>query len=69
VSFHNKAPEHISEALLPALGALLETSGSLTRRIREYDRKLEAIAKEQYPETEHLRPSRRDRSEDCSVFD
>jgi len=53
--FHNKAPEHIPEALLPALGPLLETIGSLTRRIREYDRRLEAIAKEHYPETELLR--------------
>jgi transposase len=55
VSFHNKAPEHIPEALLPALGPLLETIGSLTRRIRQYDRRLEAIAKEHYPETELLR--------------
>ena len=55
VSFHNKAPEHIPEALLPALGPLLETIGSLTRRIREYDRKLQEIAKEHYPETELLR--------------
>ena len=29
-SFHNKAPEHIPEALLPALVPLLETIGSLT---------------------------------------
>jgi transposase len=40
---------------LPALGPLLETIGSLTRRIREYDRKLEAISKEHYPETKLLR--------------
>jgi transposase len=40
---------------LPALGPILETIGSLTRRIREYDRKLEAIAKEHFPETELLR--------------
>jgi transposase len=55
VSFHNKAHEHIPEALLLALGPILETIGSLTRRIREYDRRLEAIAKEHYPETELLR--------------
>jgi len=55
VSFHNKAPEHTPEALLAALGPILETIGSLTRRIREYDRRLEAIAKEHYPETELLR--------------
>jgi transposase len=54
-SFHNKAPEHIPEALLPALGPILETIGSLTRRIRQYDRRLETISKETYPETELLR--------------
>jgi transposase len=54
-SFHNKAPEHIPEALWPALGPILETIGSLTERIREYDRQLEAICQEHYPETETLR--------------
>ena len=54
-SFHKKAPEHIPEALLPALGPILEQIGSLTERIRDYDRKLEAISKEHYPETELLR--------------
>jgi transposase len=55
VSFHNKAPEHIPDALWPALGPLLEQIGSLTQRIRDYDRKLETISKEHYPETELLR--------------
>ena len=55
VSFHNKAPEHIPEALLPALGPILETIGSLTQRVREYDGQLEAISKEHYPETNLLR--------------
>jgi transposase len=54
-SFHNKAAEHIPEALLPALGPILEQIGSLTERIRDYDRKLEEISKEHYPETELLR--------------
>jgi transposase len=54
-SFHNRAPEHIPEALLPALGSILETIGSLTQRIRDYERQLEAISKERYPETELLR--------------
>jgi len=54
-SFHNKAPEHIPEALWPALGPILETIGSLTQRIRDYERQLETIAKECYPETELLR--------------
>ena len=54
-SFHNKAAEHIPEALMPALDPILETIGSLTERIREYDRKLEEISKESYPETDLLR--------------
>jgi transposase len=54
-SFHKKAAEHIPEALWPALGPILEQIGSLTERIHEYDRKLETIAKEHYPETDLLR--------------
>jgi transposase len=53
--FHNKAAEHIPEALLPATGPILEQIGSLTQRICEYDRKLEEISKERYPETELVR--------------
>jgi transposase len=40
---------------LPALGSILETIGSLTQRIRDYERQLEAISKERYPETHLLR--------------
>jgi transposase len=54
-SFHKRAPEHIPEALRPALGPILEQIGSLTERIRQYDRKLEAICEERYPETSLLR--------------
>jgi transposase len=54
-SFHNKAPSHIPEALRPALGPILETIGSLTERIREYDCQLETICQEHYPETDLLR--------------
>src|SRR5215211_5567676 len=54
-SFHNKAAEHIPEALRPALGPVLETIRSLTELIRDYDRKLETLSKERYPETELLR--------------
>jgi transposase len=53
-SFHNKAAEHIPEALRLALEPILEQIGSLTRRMRDYDRQLETIAKERYPETELL---------------
>jgi transposase len=54
-SFHKRASEHIPEALSPALEPLLEQIGSLTERIRDYDRRLETISKERYPETELLR--------------
>ena len=55
VSFHKKAAAHIPEALWPALGPILETIGSLTQRIRDYEHQLETISKEHYPETELLR--------------
>jgi transposase len=55
VSFHKKAAAHIPEALWLALGPLLETIGSLTERIQDYERQLEMISKEHYPETELLR--------------
>jgi transposase len=54
-SFHKRAPEHVPEALLPALGPILEQIGSLTERIRQYDRKLETLCEEHYPETDLLR--------------
>jgi transposase len=54
-SFHKKATEHIPEALMPALGPVLEQIGSLTERIRDYERQLETICQEHYPETELLR--------------
>ena len=54
-SFHKRAAEHIPEALRPALGPILEQIGSLTQRIRDYERQLETISKENYPETELLR--------------
>jgi transposase len=54
-SFHKRASEHIPEALRPALGPILEQIGSLTERIRQYDRKLETLCEEHYPETELLR--------------
>ena len=40
---------------MPALEPVLEQIGSLTERIRQYERKLEEISKESYPETELLR--------------
>jgi transposase len=54
-TFHKNAPEHIPEALRPALEPILEQIGSLTERIRDYERQLETVSKESYPETELLR--------------
>ena len=54
-TFHKNAPAHVPEALLPALAPILEQIASLTERIRGYDRKLEEISKESYPETGLLR--------------
>jgi transposase len=54
-SFHKKVVENIPEPLWPALGPILETIGSLTERIREYDRQLETVCQERYPETDLLR--------------
>jgi hypothetical protein len=53
--FSSEQPMRIPEALRPALGPILEQIGSLTQRIRDYDRKLEEISKERYPESELLR--------------
>jgi transposase len=54
-SFHKRASEHIPQALRPALWPILEQIASLTERIRQYDRKLETVCEEHYPETELLR--------------
>ena len=54
-SFHKKVVEHIPEALWPALEPILEQIGSLTERIRQYDRQLETICQEHYPQTDLLR--------------
>jgi len=53
--FPKKVAEHLPEPLRPALEPVLETIASLTSRIREYDRKVGAVADELYPETELLR--------------
>ena len=54
-SFHKRASEHIPEALLPALGPILEQIGSLTRAHPRLRPQLETISKERYPETDLLR--------------
>jgi len=53
-SFHKKVAAYIPEELRPALEPLLETIASLTVRIRHYERELEELAQEHYPETKLL---------------
>jgi transposase len=57
-SFHKKAGRGVPEELGEVLEPMLETVASLTERIKAYDRKLEALAKEHHPETELLRQVR-----------
>jgi transposase len=47
---------------MAALGPILEQIGSLTERIRNYDRKLETICQARYPENRDPAPGRGDRS-------
>lgn len=54
-TFHNKVAEHLLGELTSALEPILETIASLTERIKDYDRKLEDVAEEFYPETKLLR--------------
>lgn len=54
-SFHKRVAERLPEALAPALEPVLETIASLTARIRDYDREIEALAERLYPETRLLR--------------
>jgi transposase len=57
-TFHNKAAPEIPEELQEVLRPVLETIASLTERIKAYERKLEALAEERYPETKLLRQVR-----------
>jgi transposase len=54
-TFHKKVAASIPTPLRPALEPLLETIASMTARIEEYDRQLESVADEIYPETKLLR--------------
>jgi transposase len=53
-SFHKKVAACIPQELQPALEPLLETIASLSTRIHHYDRELEVLAQEHYPETKLL---------------
>lgn len=54
-SFHKRAAGRLPEAFVPALEPVLETIAGLNARIRAYDRELEALTEELYPETRLLK--------------
>lgn len=53
--FHRKVKGQIPEALQPALCPLLDVIADLTLTIKGYDKQIEKLCKERYPETEILR--------------
>lgn len=57
-SFHKKAAREIPEELEEVLKPVLETIASLSARIRDYDKRIEWLAAERYPETKLLRQIR-----------
>ncbi|WP_267926464.1 IS110 family transposase [Desulfolithobacter dissulfuricans] len=54
-SFHRQADEHLPEDLRGALEPVLTIIGQITSQIKEFDREIERISAERYPETELLR--------------
>ena len=54
-SFHRRVGEELPEELKLALLPVLETLAALTRTIRRYDQRIEALAAKRYPETDLLR--------------
>ena len=54
-SFHKKVRDQLPSELTEALGPIVETVGSLTEKIKDYDRRIEELAAERYPETRLLR--------------
>jgi len=54
-SFAHKVAADIPETLRPALAPILDTIACLTQKIRGYDRTIETLCSEGYPETKRLR--------------
>lgn len=49
-SFHKKVADQLPDELAEALEDVVETIGSLTEKIRDYDRRIERVCKERYPQ-------------------
>lgn len=54
-AFAKVASENLPDYCLDGLSPLLDAHQELTNKIREYDRMIETVAKEKYPQTEKLR--------------
>jgi transposase len=54
-SFHKKVVLHIPELLQETIGPILVLIAQITSQIKEFDKEIEKISKERYPETELLR--------------
>jgi transposase len=54
-SFHHKVCDDLPDNMDDTLKPLLLIVGEITNQIKDYDKKIEAICKEKYPETELLR--------------
>lgn len=53
-AFASKARPAIPESLQPALSPILEAIATLTERIRAYDRQIEGLSQERYPQAHQL---------------
>jgi transposase len=53
-SFHKQVPEFIPQDLLPALHPILDHIAILTQQIYAYDRQIEKLCRDRYPETKSL---------------
>jgi transposase len=53
-SFHKKVTDALPSELAEALGGVVETITSLTERIRDYERRIERVCKESYPQETRL---------------
>ena len=54
-AFAKRAADHVPQVLQPALDPVLAMIAVLTRQIRAYDRRIEQLCQDRYPETERLR--------------
>lgn len=53
--FHKRARAHVPENLAPAVAPVLETIEGLTKQLRAYEKQVEQLSEQKYPETAALR--------------